>query len=149
MTDERVISDLSICQPSSALSRQWQDGKWMLMNYETDDGIVGQMLYYTFYPVFHAAMRRPRDQEFVNAPTITLPLEASGWYEVYLGMHYASAARLEGPQIQVKLSSLLRPDFTMATTSSSPTCSISDSFPCPTVRPRGTRFNSPARTPSD
>ncbi len=104
MTGELLISDLSICQPASALSRQWQDGKWMLMDYETVDDIAGQMLCYTYYPVFHSAMRRPKEQEFVNAPIITLPLAATGWHEICLGMHYASAARLEGPQIRVKLS---------------------------------------------
>ena len=101
---EILLANLSLCQPQSALSDGWSDGRWMLMDYETDDSIAGRMLYYTYYPLFHLAMRRPADEEFLNPPTITLPMAVSGRYEIRVGMHYASNARLDGPQLLLRLS---------------------------------------------
>ena len=103
MNQEVVISDLGTCLPASSLCPEWCDGKWMLLDYETDIGISGRMLYYTYYPVFQAAMRRPQGEIFVNPPPVTLPLNVSGRYDIHLGMHYASTARLDGPQILVRL----------------------------------------------
>jgi len=104
MADDLILSDMGQCTPASGLSETWCDGKWMLLDYQTEEGVSGRMLYYTFYPLFHAAMRRPPGEDFVAPPHVTLPVGVSGRFEVYLGMHYASNARLEGPQIQIRLS---------------------------------------------
>jgi len=67
----------------------------MLMDYETEEGIAGNMLCYTYYPAFHASMRRPEDQFFVEPQPVTLPVDRDGWHEIRLGMHCVSNARLE------------------------------------------------------
>ena len=104
MTDDVVLADLGSCLPASGISETWCDGRWMLLDYETEDGIGGRMLYYTYYPIFHAAMRRPEGEAFVQPPHIALPLNASGRHEIHVAMLYASNARLEGPQLQLRLS---------------------------------------------
>ena len=97
------LTDLSTCQPSDALSPEWRDGRWMLLPYETADGLSGTMVYYTYYPLFHAAMRRPAGGSFLNPPEISLPLPV-GRFAIHLAMQYATNSRLEGPQIRVRLS---------------------------------------------
>ena len=45
MTTEMIISDMTICEPSSAMSRNQTDDKWYMVDYETDDGMEGTMIY--------------------------------------------------------------------------------------------------------
>ena len=75
MTKELLLTDLSVCQPAEALAREYRPGCWHLVDYETDDGIKGVMVY-----------ARPE----VNAPEVRLPLP-DGTYKVYLGVNYAKS----------------------------------------------------------
>ena len=74
--DSVLVSDLSQCQPPEALGRQPQVGSWRLVDYTTT-GIAGTMIY-----------AAPEDQ----APEITLPLNVSGRYAIYIGINYTRAA---------------------------------------------------------
>ena len=38
MTQDIYLTDLTRCKPAEGLSRAWCDGKWLLLDYETDDG---------------------------------------------------------------------------------------------------------------
>jgi hypothetical protein len=72
---EIILSDLSVCQPAAALAREKRPGCWHLVDYETDDGLKGVMLY-----------ARPE----VNAPEISLPLP-DGLFKIHLGINYAKS----------------------------------------------------------
>jgi hypothetical protein len=63
------FSDMSQCQPSQALSSQPQFGKWHLISY-TSDEVSGTMAGAASYN---------------NAPELTISLNLTGWYAVYLG----------------------------------------------------------------
>jgi hypothetical protein len=87
--DARYITDLEIAQPRDAVSRKNEADKWRLLPYETRD-MQGKMLC--------AA-------SFVNAPDITLPLRAKGWYAVYLGVWNPEFACDGQPVVKARLSS--------------------------------------------
>jgi hypothetical protein len=70
-------SDMSICQPQNALTRTVKKGCWRLVDYETENGVKGTM-----------AFAAPED----DACEITLHLNASGIYRIYLGINYTRAA---------------------------------------------------------
>lgn len=55
------------------MAREWAAGKWRLVDYETGSGLKGTMVY--------------ADPE-LGAPTLELPLQASGLYKIYLGINY-------------------------------------------------------------
>ncbi|MGH8016700.1 MAG: family 10 glycosylhydrolase [Opitutaceae bacterium] len=74
---ERIISDLSACLPASALSRAKAAGRWMLVDYETADGLEGSMLF--------------ADPE-LGAPELELPLNATGPHRIYLGINYTKSS---------------------------------------------------------
>ncbi len=42
MTEDVILSDLSACLPATSLCPQWSNGKWMLVDYETESGIAGR-----------------------------------------------------------------------------------------------------------
>lgn len=69
---EHLLTDLSLCHPPEALAWENRPGCWRLVDYETDDGVKGVMVY-----------ARPE----LNAPELTLPLP-DGVYKIYLGINY-------------------------------------------------------------
>jgi hypothetical protein len=83
----RYIADLGIARPQEAVSETNQPGKWRLLAYQTEQ-LRGKML---FAP------------SFVNAPDITLPLEASGWHAVYLGVWNPEFAYDGEPVVKARL----------------------------------------------
>ena len=87
--DARYITDLEIAQPRDAVSRKNEAGKWRLLPYETQD-LRGKMLL--------AA-------SFINAPDVTLPLQAKGWHAVYLGVWNPEFAGDGQPVVKARLSS--------------------------------------------
>ena len=82
------LADFSLCQPSSALSHDQEQGKWRLIPYVSVEG-SGTMI---------AAA------SFINAPEITLPLRAEGWHEIRLGVWNPAFAYDGSPAIKVRLS---------------------------------------------
>lgn len=78
MASERtiVISDLSVCQPARALRREPAKGCWRMVDYQTEDGISGTMLF-----------AAPDDE----AAEITLPLDVQGPHAIYVGINYTRA----------------------------------------------------------
>ena len=68
---EILISDLSVCQPKSALANRYAPRKWKLLPYEHDE----------FSGVMLGAIGS-RD-----AAPLTLPLNVKGWYEIYVGLY--------------------------------------------------------------
>lgn len=69
-----VISDLSKCQPADRLSRERKHGSWTLVDYATDDGVAGTMVF--AYPG-------------EGVKEIELPIEARGLFRVYVGINYS------------------------------------------------------------
>ena len=67
-----LITDLSRCEPRTAISKRLKDGCWYTLAYETTDGIRGAL-------VGKGELSRP--------PAIRLSLEAAGWHAVYLGLY--------------------------------------------------------------
>ena len=66
-----LITDLSRCEPQSAISSMPSRGCWYTVSYETEDGIRGVLL---------------GKEELANPPDVRLPLAARGWHAVYLGI---------------------------------------------------------------
>jgi len=77
--DEIVISDLTCCRPTDALAPadSPREGCWRVVEYETEDGIVGKMLF-----------AAPEDR----APALRMPLPVEGTYKIFLGVNYTRAA---------------------------------------------------------
>ena len=71
--DDRAIylSDLSVCQPASALSSGLKPEKWRIIRYETVGGLKGTLV--------HA-------ESIIQAPEIRLPLAAKGWHKILCGL---------------------------------------------------------------
>jgi hypothetical protein len=65
----KYLSDMSVCTPTSALSKINKMKHWTLLPYETEE-VSGVMI---------------RAGSHAEAPEVTLPLEASGWYTIFLG----------------------------------------------------------------
>jgi len=76
-----VVTDMTPCQPATALAATRQRGKWKVLDYEIGP-YTGKLL-----------SANPDAQ----AAPVTLPLEAKGWHAVYLGL-------MEG-KVRVKLTS--------------------------------------------
>jgi hypothetical protein len=64
-----IISDLSACTPASALAPIAIDDAWQVVDYETEE-FKGRMIC---------------AQSLVQAPEVTLPLNAEGWHAVSIG----------------------------------------------------------------
>ena len=77
MGSTSYISDLSTCEPSTALSRAPKKGCWRMVDYETEDGVKGIMLF-----------AAPEDE----APEITLPLRVTGRHRIYIGINHTRSA---------------------------------------------------------
>jgi hypothetical protein len=71
--NEIVYADMALCVPSGALAREWAPGTWRLVDYETEYGLKGNLVY--------------ADPE-LGAPPLELPLNATGMYRIYLGINY-------------------------------------------------------------
>ena len=67
-----LISDMSRCEPQSAIASKRKPGCWFKVPYETKDGIKGVIL---------------GKGELTDPPDVSLPLEARGWHAIYLGVH--------------------------------------------------------------
>jgi len=70
---EIILSDMSKCIPASALTRDYEEDKWQMHDYETVDGLKGTMV---------TALPESRVSE------LKLPLNVEGFYKIYLGVHY-------------------------------------------------------------
>jgi hypothetical protein len=62
------VSDLSQCEPKTAISKDMERGKWRLISYKTPE-VNGVMV---------------KAQSFIDAPELTLPLGVAGWHDVYI-----------------------------------------------------------------
>ena len=84
----RYVSRMDSCQPQHALSDRMAQGKWQLITYETEE-LKGTMV---------GAL------SLINAPDLTIPLDATGWHKVYIGYWNPSHLYDDDPIIKVKLS---------------------------------------------
>ena len=66
------LTDLSKCEPSTAIGEAYQPDHWICYDYETED-LQGK-----------AVFAGPFDR----APDLTLDLNAAGWHHIYIGIHY-------------------------------------------------------------
>lgn len=85
-------SDMSQASPASALTREFREGRWQLLDYETEEGVKGVMA---------AAFPEKGCSE------LTLPLDVRGPHRIYLGINYTKAHYVEWSpygQLEVKLS---------------------------------------------
>lgn len=79
MTEEAkevYYSDMSVCLPADALGREFRQNTWRLVDYETEYGLKGMMVY--------------ADPE-LGAPPLELPLKVSGLHKIYLGINYTKS----------------------------------------------------------
>jgi len=65
----QYISDMSECLPASAFSTEQTKGKWQLFDYKT--GLVNGTLIGV--------------RSFIDAQDLTVPINVSGWYAIYIG----------------------------------------------------------------
>ena len=72
-----LISDLSVCEPQSAVLSKPKEDCWYTLPYETKDGIKGVLL-------GKGALASP--------PDATLDLEPRGWHAIYLGVYRGGIA---------------------------------------------------------
>ncbi|MDO8685114.1 MAG: hypothetical protein Q7J78_00415, partial [Clostridiales bacterium] len=82
------LSDMSRCQPDSALAEKLEKGHCMLIPYETDE-VSGTMIV---------------AQSFIKAPDVVLPLNVSGWHAIYVGYWNPHYIYDNGTIVKVKLS---------------------------------------------
>ena len=84
------VTDMSRCQPQTAISPQVKRGCWQLIPYETvaPGPKSGTMI--------GAA-------SFVDAPDVTLPLDVTGWHAVYVGFWNPHYCYDGGTTVKVKL----------------------------------------------
>ncbi|MCK4418071.1 MAG: hypothetical protein KAV99_07880 [Candidatus Latescibacteria bacterium] len=68
--------DLSQCEPANALSRSSRPKFWTMVNYEIEQG-QGVMLF---------------ANSLTDSPSVTLKLNVTGWYGIYLGIYYGWGA---------------------------------------------------------
>lgn len=64
-----LLSDLEVCEPSSSISPAGVKDHWRLIDYETETGLSGRLLYSGEEGV-------PED--------ISMPLDLKGWHRVYV-----------------------------------------------------------------
>ncbi|MCX5659237.1 MAG: hypothetical protein NTW19_05880 [Planctomycetota bacterium] len=72
-----VRSDMSQALPAEALSPRAKHGRWKLIPYETTDGLAGQMIWAS---------------PLTDAPPVKVPLDATGWHAVFVGLFSTSEA---------------------------------------------------------
>ena len=68
------FADMSQCMPQKAILSQQKEGSWLLVDYETEDGLKGV-----------GAYAGPE----TKAPSIELPIGRKGWYAIYIGINYS------------------------------------------------------------
>ena len=83
------LSDLSACQPASALSSGLEPEKWRVISYETVGGLKGKLV--------HA-------ESIIQAPEIRLPLAAKGWHKIYVAFWDPEFSSDGRPLLKFKLS---------------------------------------------
>ena len=71
------LADMGACLPATALSEHQEPGRWFLVDYESEEGIRGRMIY-----------ADSRDEP----PVIELPVETRGWHRIYIGVNYTRPA---------------------------------------------------------
>ena len=71
------LSDMTRCEPFSALTPRISKGHWKVISYETVDGMSGKMVWAS-----------PK----TDAPELSLSLPVNGWYAVFLGVFSSPAA---------------------------------------------------------
>lgn len=81
------ITDMSKCKPQSALTRDIEQGKWRILSYESE-GVSGKMIDATRY---------------MNAPQVTLPLDETGWYKIFIGFWNQPFGGEEHMSVRLKL----------------------------------------------
>ncbi|MEO2034996.1 MAG: hypothetical protein ABGZ35_23185 [Planctomycetaceae bacterium] len=87
----KYLTDLSRCEPQAALALKARQGCWQLVPYETvEPGPKGGTM-------ICAA-------SFINAPDVTLPLNVTGWHDVYVGFWNPHFVYDGGTTVKVKLS---------------------------------------------
>ena len=94
MKAEKWVTDLTVCEPRSAIHRDSVHGKWIEVDYELGDlhppGQRGTMLF---------------GLPDSDAPRLRIPLEVEGFHEIRLGIFYGTGAGiLEDRVLLVKLS---------------------------------------------
>ena len=72
MTNEIVISDLSICEPADRLHRDFRHGTWRLVGYETE--LFGGTMVYS--------------GPGMDSAPLKLPINTSGYHKIYVGVQY-------------------------------------------------------------
>lgn len=86
-----VVSDMSQCSPGDRLTRDYVNGQWQLIDYETVDGVKGVM-----------ANALPEH----DCGELTLPLNLEGPHKIFLGINYTKTNHVDWSpygQLQVKL----------------------------------------------
>ncbi|MCF7761658.1 MAG: family 10 glycosylhydrolase [Cephaloticoccus sp.] len=84
-------ANMSLCVPKERLSRNFENGRWQLIDYETVEGVQGAMV--SAYPEY-------------DCGELTLPLEAQGPHKIFLGINYTKAKYSDNTsygQLDVKL----------------------------------------------
>ena len=85
------VSDMSLCHPPDAFTRDFELGRWQLIEYETVEGVEGVM-----------ASAFPEKE----CPEITLPLGVTGPHQIFLGVNYTKTRHPSSSsygQLEVKL----------------------------------------------
>lgn len=82
MATTRAIlhADMSRCRPATALGRAQRPGGWFLVDYETEEGDRGVMMY--------ADSRGA-------PPAVTLALGARGWHRIFVGVNYTRSTLVD------------------------------------------------------
>lgn len=91
MAKDIFRADMSVCEPTDAMGRDFSAGEWQLTDYETVEGVKGVMA--SAFPEY-------------TCPELTLPLEADGLFKIYLGINYTKTHHRGFPsygQLEVKL----------------------------------------------
>ena len=90
--DAVYLTDMTRCEPGSAITKRFQRGAWKAVEYETAE-FGGTMLY---------------SIAGLGSPELTFRLDRQGWYAVYLGLHDSHQGyrlrRWPAPLVKVKLS---------------------------------------------
>lgn len=71
--DTILLTDMSVCEPSEQISDTFEEGRWLLTEYETEDGDRGKMV---------------SASPLADCRELTLPLNAKGPHKIFLGIHY-------------------------------------------------------------
>jgi hypothetical protein len=88
MATSIYLTNLNRCEPSSAISTQWENRCWRAVEYETVNGVKGQMLMATTE---------------IDAPPLTLPMNKRGWYRIFLGLGCPTLNAGASASVKVKL----------------------------------------------